>query len=474
MRLTTLLLMIALIQTGAAAYGQITLKEKNAPLEKVLTAIEKQTSYVFLYDPDQLKTGPITIDVKNATLQQTLEKCFKGQPIEFSVVGNNVLLKNTQTPTAENSIGINIRGRVVDESGQPLAGVSVIDRSGSSGTITDSSGGYTITGKKGGVLRFSFVGYKDQEVRIANQNRLNVSLTINPASPEQAVVIGYGSSKKRDLTGAVSTIDVRDMSEVTYNTLDNALAGKAAGVEVTKTDGTPGGMVRVRIRGSSSLIGGNDPLYVIDGIPVQIRNNYIDPGFNVASTSGNLAGIGYGSGVALSASFVNSLNGLGGIDPADIQSISILKDASSTAIYGSKAANGVVIITTKTGTTNTPARIAVDYSTTVNSLYRAPKLLNAPQYETLLKEAAHHAYTEDSTEGFSDGFYAMIADSPSYFGTANTNWLKQVTQTTASRNNVWAYLFRAADRHRNTLVLLDTPIHRVYWMAPATGAFQVK
>ena len=434
MRLTILLLTIAVIGASTAADGQITLKEKNASLEKVLADIEKQTKYVFLYDPDEVKTGPITIEVENATLQQTLEKCFNGQLIAFTIVGQNILLKRGDTKNVQTSPAINIRGRVVDERGQPLAGVTIMNRRGGNGTITDSSGGFTIAEKKGEVLRFSFVTYKDREIRLEDQSYINVSLAINPSSPEQVVVIGYGSSKRKDLTGAVSSVDVRDMSEVQYNTFDNALAGKAAGVEVIKTDGTPGGMARVRIRGASSFLGGNDPLYVIDGIPIQVRNNYIDPGYAVASTSGNLAGSGSGSGVALPASFVNSLNSLGGVDPADIESITVLKDASSTAIYGSKAANGVVMITTRSGTLNTPARFAVDYSTTVNSLYKPPKLLNAAQYQTLLKEAAQNGYSTDTAQGYSGDYYATIADSPSFFGTANTNWLKKITQTTVSNN----------------------------------------
>jgi TonB-dependent starch-binding outer membrane protein SusC len=375
MKLTKLLLVLALALVCSDAWSQITLKEKKAPLEKVLADIEKQTKYVFLYDPDELKVGPITVEVKNASLQETLEKCFRGEPIEFSVVGNNVSLKKKYPGNLRSAPDIPLRGRVVDSAGQPLG---------------------------------------------------------------QVVVIGYGSSKKKDLTGAVSLVDVQDMSEVPYNTFDNALAGKAAGVEVTKTDGTPGGMVRVRIRGSSTLLGGNDPLYVIDGVPVQVRSNFIDPGFSVPSASASLVASGNSnlSGAALPASFVNSLNSLGGLNPDDIESITVLKDASSTAIYGSKATNGVVIITTKTGKTNTPSQVTLDYYSTVTSPYRAPRLLNASQYKELLKEAAQNGLSDEIAAGypFFDPVLTTILDTPGYFGTANTNWLKQVTRTTVSNN----------------------------------------
>jgi TonB-linked SusC/RagA family outer membrane protein len=249
-------------------------------------------------------------------------------------------------------------------------------------------------------------------------------------------VIGYGSSKMKDLTGAVSLVDVQDMGEVPYNTFDNALAGKAAGVDVIKTDGTPGGMARIRIRGTSSLLGGNDPLYVIDGVPVQIRNNFIDPGFQVASPAANLSGAStLLDGAALPASFVNGLNSLGGLNPGDIESITVLKDASSTAIYGSKAANGVVIITTKTGKTNSPPQISLDYRTTVTTIYRPPKLLNSSQYRTLLTEAAQNAFNADTAQGNpSEPPTIAILDSPAYFGTANTNWIRDVTHTVVAQS----------------------------------------
>jgi TonB-linked SusC/RagA family outer membrane protein len=439
MKMTTLMLIIALVHISSAGRSQITLNEKNAPLEKVLAAIEKQTKYVFLYDPDDLKMVTITIYVKNATLQETLEKCFKGLPIEFTVVGNNVLLKKKRPEDVKKTMisDVSISGRVIDENGQPLPGVTVVNQKESRVTETDSSGAFALSATKGDILSFSFVGYKEKEISIGEQRLINIALEVNPSSPEQVVVIGYGNSKKKDLTGAVSTTDMKNIDDIPFNTVDNAIAGRAAGVEVTKTDGTPGGMVRVRIRGSSSLLGGNDPLYVIDGVPVQVRNNFIYPGFSVSSPGANLVGAlgGAANGAALSASFVNGLNNLGGLNPNDIESITVLKDASSTAIYGSKAANGVVIITTKTGNTNTQPRVALDYYSTVTSPYKTPKLLNASQYKTLFTEAAQNAFNEDTAGGFRiDPVTSSALDSPAYFGTTNTNWIRKVTRTTVSNN----------------------------------------
>jgi TonB-linked SusC/RagA family outer membrane protein len=437
MKLTKLLLVLALALVCSDALSQITLKEKKAPLEKVLADIEKQTKYVFLYDPDELKMGPITVEVKNASLPETLEKCFRGEAIVFTIVRNNVLLKKTPTGNAKPVSEIRLHGTVVDSTGQPLPGVTVFERGEKKGTETDTSGNYALTAVKGDLLRFSFVGYKDMEIVVGDQPVVDVMLEVNTATPDQVVVIGYGNSKKKDLTGAVSIIDVRDMGEVPFNTFDNALAGKAAGVDVTKSDGTPGGMVRVRIRGSSSLLGGNDPLYVIDGVPLQVRSNFIDPGIYVGSPIANMAGANGSTinSVALSASFVNGLNSLGGVNPEDIESITILKDASSTAIYGSKAANGVVIITTKTGKLNMAPQVAANYSSTLGTPYRTPKLLNASQHKTLLTEAAQNTFNADSAAGSTaDPLTAAILDSTDFFGNANTNWIKQVTRTTLSNN----------------------------------------
>ena len=440
MKMTTPVLIIVLVHTCTAGLGQITLKEKNAPLEKVLAAIEKQTKYVFLYDPDDLKVGPVTIDVKNIPLQETLKKIFKGMPIEFTVVGDNVLLKKKPAGNAQLIADVSIRGTVVDKSGQPMPGVTVFNQREKKGTETDSIGVYSLKGVKGDLFRFSFVGYKDQEIVIGDRLSINISLEIKTSSVDQVVVIGYGSSKRKDLTGAVSVVALQDMERVPFNTFDNALAGKAAGVDVTKTDGTPGGMVRIRIRGSSSFLGGNDPLYVIDGVPLQVRNNFIAPGFLVASPVANLAGAFpavFHDKAALPASYVNSLNSLGGLDPEDIESMTILKDASSAAIYGSKAANGVVLITTKTGKTNTLPRIEASWSSTVSSSYRPPKLLNATQYKALMTEAAKNTFEDDSIGGilnYIDPLTTSVLDSPAYFGNANTDWVRQVTRTTLSNH----------------------------------------
>jgi len=432
---------MALFHIGISAMSQITLRDKNAPLQTVLAHIEKQTKYVFLYDPDQLRLPPISISITNATLEQTLEICFKGLPVEFSIIGNNVLLKGRSSPPVPTLPRTFVAGRVFDEAGHPMEGVTIYNHQEKKATSTDSSGSYSIQARKGDILAVSFVGYRQKQIKVGDGTYIAVALEVNLSNPEQVVVVGYGSSRKKDLTGAVSVVNVKGMDALPFYTVDNALAGQAAGVEATKTDGTPGGMVRVRIRGASSLLGGNDPLYVIDGIPVQVRNNFIMPGYQVPTPLGFLTNVSpsetNGVRVALPASFVNSLNSLGFLDPDDIESMTILKDASSAAIYGAKAANGVVIISTKTGRSNTPPNVQLSYSSVVSMPYRTPKLLNAAQYRALVTEAAQNAYLDD-TVGGPPYSHLDITDSVLYgrnwFGTANTNWVKQITRTSLSND----------------------------------------
>ena len=443
MKLTTLMLIIGILQVSAKGFSQITLNENNVSVKKVIRSIEKQSGYNFFYNEDQLKDEKISIRVSNATLDETLVQCFKNIPFTYKVLEKNVVIQQKlldipQLTTSSITI-TEIRGTTTDEKGKPLAGVTVLNKRTQKGVITDAGGNYSILADKGDVLVFSFVGYAAKEITVNNTSSINVSLAVRTSNLNDVVVVGYGTTQRKDLTGAVSTVAAKDIENVPFNTVDNALAGKAAGVQVTKTDGTPGGSVRIRIRGSSSLLGGNDPLYVIDGVPLQVQNNFVNPGYTLSSPLGEAASGGdnadvYASG--LSSAFINGLNSLGGLNPDDIESITILKDASSTAIYGSKAANGVVIITTKRGKTNMKPAITASYYSTVTSQYRSPHLLDAGQYKSLITEAAKNQVSFNAISGFPLSPNAdLILNSPdTFFGTANTNWIKEITRTPVSHN----------------------------------------
>ena len=440
MKITTFLLMIALVQASAKGFSQISLNEKNTPLEKVLKAINKQSGYTFFYDTKDVKNVKVDIQVSNASLDQVLSICFRDLPLTFKVIENNVVLKGKDQSMLSKlldlvAMPVTVTGIVGDDAG-PLAGVTVSVKGADKVTSTNANGEFSLRVNENDILVLSYVGYKSQEVIVKNITFFKIKLEKNIAGLDQVVVVGYGTTEKKDLTGAVSTIAAEQIQDVPNGTVDNAMAGKAAGVQVTKTDGSPGGAVRVRIRGSSSLLGGNDPLYVIDGVPVSVQSNYINPGYDVSSAVGNNVTGSGGVSAGLSTAFVNGLNSLGGLNPDDIESITILKDASSTAIYGSKAANGVVIITTKKGKKDMKPVITASYYSTVTSPV-TPQVLDATQYRTLLTEAAQNDENARIAAGkttFPANTTAILNSPSTFFGTGNTNWIKDVTRTTVSDN----------------------------------------
>ncbi|GAB3019243.1 TonB-dependent receptor [Cyclobacterium sediminis] len=262
-----------------------------------------------------------------------------------------------------------IKGVITEESGEPLPGATIMVKGTNIGTVTDLDGAYSITipnNVENPVLEFSFIGFSPQEVAVGTQTEINVTLSDNLASLNEVVVIGYGAVKKSDLTGAVSSVKASEIQQTPITSIDQGLVGRASGVMVTQTSGMPGAVASIRIRGSSSLQGGNEPLYVIDGFPV-----YSGSGFG--ETGGNAR-----------------MSGLSTINPADIESIEILKDASATAIYGARAANGVVLITTKSGKEGRD-QVSFDAYYGVQKVVQKIDVMNAFDYATLVNEA----YTND-------------------------------------------------------------------------------
>lgn len=418
MKMTTLVLIIVLVHTVSAGYGQITLKEKNASLERVLAAIEKQSKYVFLYDPDDLKMGPITIAIKNATIQETLEKVFKGLPIEFTVVGNNVLIKKKRSENVKKAMitDVSIPGKVVDENGQPLPGVTVINKRGNKDTETDTSGAFVLSGTKGNILRFSFVGYKEKEISIGDQRYIRdgdgllyVALEPGDGKLDEVQTIAYGKVSNRFNTGSVTTVKGSDLNMQPVGNPLLALQGLVPGLAITQLTGAPGGGVDVQLRGRNSIRSEHDPLYVIDGIPYVARPG----GSLLRNFNPNLSG----------GSVFNMIN------PADIESIDVLKDADATAIYGSQGGNGVILITTKKGRPG-PARFTLDAYSGLGSATRIPHYLGLSQYLSM----RHEALQNDQT--------AVAATDYDINGTWDTtrytNWSKVLMGQVVRTNDVQA------------------------------------
>lgn len=275
-----------------------------------------------------------------------------------------------------------IKGKVTGTDGYGIIGVNVIEKGTSNGVITDIEGNYILTPTaENPILIFSFIGYKSQEIIVGNQKHINVILKEDIEVLDEVVVVGYGTQKKKDLTGAIASISNEDLGRTPTSSFDQALQGKIPGVQVTQTTGAPGGNMNIMIRGISSISGSNSPLYVIDGYPI---------GTGGSGNVSNFANSSYSSSGMANAT-VDKINPLSSINPSDIESIEVLKDASATAIYGSRGANGVVLITTKRGKTG-KTTINVDASVGVQQVAHKVELLSPREYAAFIAEGRDNAW----------------------------------------------------------------------------------
>ncbi|WP_162417497.1 SusC/RagA family TonB-linked outer membrane protein [Cyclobacterium roseum] len=281
-----------------------------------------------------------------------------------------------EAPTALN-VDIEISGTVTDESGAPLPGASITVLGTSSGTVTDIDGNYSITVPDEASLVFSYIGYESKTVAVGTQTTLNITLLQDASSLEEVVVVGYGTVKKSDLTGSVSSIQADKLNTDSQSSVEQIIQGRLPGVQVTQASARPGGNFSIRIRGSNSITAGNEPLYVIDGLP--------------------------------GANPENSLN------PSDIKSIEVLKDASATSIYGARGSNGVVLITTKNGKQNSPLTISYNATTSIQSATKTLDMMNAQQYMSFYNDV----YSDRGLEPiFSQNDFTSIG--------AGTNWQGEI------------------------------------------------
>jgi len=258
---------------------------------------------------------------------------------------------------------LNVKGKVSDATNEPLIGVTIVLEGTSQGTVSDFDGNFELKANTGDILVFSYIGYLEKKVTVANEAFLDIILESNSQLIDEVVVIGYGQSRKSDLTGSVASIKAEDLSKTTITTVEQGLQGRIAGVNVTQGDAAPGAGISIEIRGTNSILGGNQPLYVIDGIPIT----------NPQASQGNLGASEPNNQI------ISNTNVLATLSPSDIESIEILKDASATAIYGSRGANGVVIITTKKGKEG-KGKVSLNLSYGTSQVINPIELLNAEQF----------------------------------------------------------------------------------------------
>lgn len=357
MKLTTLFMLLFIMHVSASVYSQtvrLSVVMQNKTMKEVLQEIESQSDYRFIYTNETLSLDrKVNINLDNSNVKDVLDELFKGENIGYTITDKKlIIIKPTERDLSGSGKSawmqqeITVKGTVTDHSGLPLPGVTIIIKGTTNGTITDVDGKYSLPDVPGNaILIYSFVGMKMQEVEVRGRVQLDMVLEEETIGLEEVVAIGYGVQRKSDLTGAISQVKANDMENRTITRPEQALQGKTAGVQVIQTSGAPGASATVRVRGYSSN-SASDPLYIVDGLRV---------------------------------------SDIGSIDPNNIESMEVLKDAASAAIYGAEAGNGVILITTKKAKKGA-GKISYDFQYTTNKLNRIPKVLNAQEYVNYMTE----------------------------------------------------------------------------------------
>ncbi len=396
------------------AQNKIQIDVKDISVQEFFEEIQSKSDFVFFYKDDVLNTNKkISLKLKNAKMATVLNRAFLNTDLSYKIIGKQVVVKKTPDESSIDSLEENemvlqqtVSGKISDSNGEPLPGVNVLVKGTTTGTQADFDGNYSINASDGAVLVFSYLGMLSQEIAVGNQTTINVILKEDVASLEEVVVVAYGTTTKESITGSVGVVKSETFEQAPVSTFEQALRGSTAGLQATAVDGAPGGNTQVRIRGIGSINASSEPLYVIDGIPIQ------------AGSIGTIDNDG------------NSTNVMAAINPNDIESISVLKDAASTAIYGSRGANGVILITTKSGKSGKP-KITFKALTGFNSqaYNNILKPLNAAQYTELYLEGyINRGDTPAEAQARFDATFQQLID-PTTGEPTDTNWLDAITRT---------------------------------------------
>ncbi|MEX6686246.1 TonB-dependent receptor [Danxiaibacter flavus] len=397
MRFMIFFLLAVSLQVNAKGYSQkVSINEKNASLKQIFKSINVQAGYHFFYEDELIsKAGKIDINVKDMPVAEVLKTCFKNMPFTFTISQNTIVVvpvpqkKEQQTSAVQmvpQAASVIVKGTVRDENGKPLEGASIKLKSDGRGVAADANGDFSLTvPDASAVLEVSYVGYETAEVSVSGSTTVNIILKQVIAKTEDVVIVAYGTQKKTNLTGAVSTVSAKDLTDRPVTNVTNALQGKLSGVTITTNNGQPGrDGGTINIRGVGTGLGGSPaaagPMVVVDGV--------------VAS--------------------------LGEVNPNDIESITVLKDASSAAIYGARASNGVILVTTKKGRKGS-LQISYDGYAGVQSITRKPDFLPSWQQAQLYNEAL---VNEGGTAKWSDQDIQLFKDGTDHTGAhPNTDWL---------------------------------------------------
>lgn len=380
MKAAFFLILATCMQVSAHVYSQqkFTFNFKQTEVSSILTKIQKQSDYRFFYNYAALKKlGKVSVEIKDGSIEQVLELVLNDQ-LPYKMSDDHVVI--ISTPELAGS-QVAVKGKVVDADGTTLVGVTVKLQGTNIGATTDVNGNFSIEAPVNGVLEFSYIGFEKQLITVTGAQTLTVTMKTLPSSLNEVVVIGYGTSKKVDITGSVASVKGTDLQNLPITTAAQALEGRASGVNIVRNDGSPGAAPSIRIRGTGTLNDAN-PLIIIDGVPT------------------------------------NNADALSDVNPNDIASVDILKDASSGAIYGTRAANGVVLVTTRKGTYSQKLSTNVNFYTGFSNTTKYIDLLTAPDLYTLKRER----YTNDGVD-----IDALWNDS--YYATQRTDWQRAIMGT---------------------------------------------
>ncbi|MBO8452034.1 MAG: TonB-dependent receptor [Bacteroidetes bacterium] len=423
MKFISTILTIALLSVAtwtADAQSNITLSLDNVSIEQAIDQIEQESSYSFLVADKTVDLGKrVSINVRNTEIDAVLDIILKDSGIRYKIIDRQIILSPQSADT------YTLTGTVTDSHGEPVIGAYIVDKDSGEGVISDNNGAYSITVGPDALLEISYLGFATQQIQLTGQRKLNVTMREDRETLDEVVVVGYGTQKRRDLTGSISSVSMDDEPVNSINSVGHMLAGKAAGLYVTQSSAQPGAGVKIRIRGEASTGAGNDALIIVDGMPI--------------SDSGNL-----GNGTA----YVNGStdNMLSFINPNDIESIEVLKDASATAIYGARAGHGVIIITTKRGQEG-KARVQYSGNVSVQTMAQAYEMLDGADYMKAANAYAYENYLKTNGLGIYSQYLGKPGTTPgqvfvypySASDIANagegTDWIDEISRTGIMQNH---------------------------------------
>ena len=388
MKKTTILLFICIIHASAIPYAEaqrVSIQIKNGTFYDVVAQIEKQSEFMFFYKSEEVDNNqPITLEATNKLVTEILDEMLKDRGLNYQIIDRQIIISSTRSdspPAAVRQQGRLINGTVFDDQGEPIIGANIIEKGTANGVISDIDGKFTLTVQENATLQITFIGFISQEIPVRNQTNITVTMREDTQSLDELVVVGYGVQKKVNLTGSVTSINFNEeMINRPITDVSQALSGKASGVWVSQNSGKPGDDgAQLRVRGWGTLNNSN-PLVIVDGIESSLSQ----------------------------------------LNPNDIESISVLKDAASAAIYGSKAANGVILVTTKTGNRNEAVEVDFTSYVGIQTLGRRFELINN---SAEAMKISNQAYANDGRGGiFPDYLVKAFEEGSDKYKYPNTDW----------------------------------------------------